>query len=77
MVIILLFEVSLSSIPLDLDHSMFLASHVFLFNKKSTEVGQESTDVHGLLKYNFLVFFDWPSNKNSFQRQITCQKKYD
>ena len=63
MVIKFMLEVSLSSIPLDLDYSMFLANHVFLFNKKSAEIGEESTHVHGLLKYNFLVFFDWSSNK--------------
>ena len=63
MVIKFMLEVSLSSIPLDLDYSMFLANHVFLFNKKSAEVGEEGTHVNGLLKYNFLVFFDWPSNK--------------
>ena len=63
MVIKFMLEVSLSSIPLDLEYSMFLANHVFLFNKKSAEVGEEGTHVNGLLKYNFLVFFDWPSDK--------------
>ena len=59
--------------PSDLDHLMLLASHVFLFNKKSAEIGEESTHVHGLLKYNFLVFFDWPSNK--FKRLEPRSKK--
>ena len=73
MVIKFMLEVSLSSIPLDLDYSMFLANHVFLFNKKSAEVGKKGTHVNGLLKYNFLVFFDWPSNK--FKRLEPISKK--
>ena len=41
----------------------FLASHVFLLHKKAAEVGKECAHVHSLLKYHFLVFFDWSSNK--------------